>query len=293
MREKEAKTVLTPQNGMNIYRGCTVGCICCDPRSKCYRFAGDFEDVEVKINGPALLEKSLNSKRRRCMIGVGSMSDPYQPVEKELQLMRKCLHHIHYYGFGLAVETRSDLILRDLDYLKNISEKAKCVCIMPLNTAEEALSAILEPSAASVRSRVETLKTLKAAGVTTIVSMGPFLPFINDSKETIQEVLKLVEEIMPFGVLCKFIGCKLRDGSREYFYEMLDKHFPGMSKRYDEAFGKEFDCISENNQELMPMIRSFLTERGIQFDQERLRTFMKGFEDKLTGEQLSLEEIIA
>ncbi|MBQ7506797.1 MAG: radical SAM protein [Lachnospiraceae bacterium] len=288
MREKEAKTVLTPQNGMNIYRGCTVGCMCCDPRSKCYRFEGEFTDVEVKINGPALLEKSLKSKRRHCMIGVGSMSDPYQPLEKELGLMRKALAHIHYYGFGVAIETRSDLVLRDLDYLKSINEKAKCVVIMPINTAEEALSAILEPSAASVKARVEALLALREAGITTIVSMAPFLPFINDTRENVEAVLGLVEKVRPYGVLCKFIGCNLRDGSREYFYQKLDENFPGMRERYEAAFGKSYDLVSENNKELMERIRTFLTERQILSDQERLRTYLKGFEDKLAGVQIEM-----
>ena len=289
MREKEAKTVLSPQNGMNIYRGCTVGCMYCDARSKCYRFEGEFTDVEVKINAPELLEKSLKSKRRHCMVGVGSMSDPYQPAEKEYRLMRKCLEHIYYYGFGVAIETRSDLILRDLDFLKSINEKAKCVVVMPLNTTDEALSTILEPSGASVKRRVEALNTFREAGITTMVSMGPFLPFINDTRENIREVLNLIEKVQPYGVLLKNIGCNLREGSREHFYASLDAHFPGLSDQYRATYGKAFDVISEHHEELLPEIRAFLMQRNIIFDQERFHTYLKGFEDKLAGEQLELQ----
>ena len=289
MREKEAKTVLTPQNGMNIYRGCTVGCMYCDARSKCYRFEGEFRDVEVKVNGPELLEKSLKSKRRHCMIGAGSLSDPYQPVEKDLGLMRKCLEHINYYGFGVSIETRCDLVLRDLDYLRSINEKAKCVVVMPINTANEALSAILEPLASPVARRVEVLKILAEEGITTIVSMEPFLPFINDSEENVEEVLSLIEKVKPYGVLLKAVGCRLREGSREHFYTGLDSHFPGLSEKYEKTFGTKVEVISEKNEEHLSKIRSFFKERGILFDQDRLHTFLKGFEDKLSGEQLSLK----
>lgn len=79
---------------MNIYRGCSHGCIYCDSRSVCYGFTYDFEDIEVKINAPILPEKALKSKRNKCMIGTGSMCDPYLHIEEELKLTRKCLELI-------------------------------------------------------------------------------------------------------------------------------------------------------------------------------------------------------
>ena len=115
MHEVEAKGILSAQNGMNIYRGCSHGCIYCDARSTCYQMDHPFEDIEVKINAPMLLEQALRKKRKRCMIGTGAMSDPYLHLEKKLGLTRRCIELIDAYGFGLTIQTKSDLILRDLD----------------------------------------------------------------------------------------------------------------------------------------------------------------------------------
>ena len=126
----DAKGILTGAGGrygMNVYRGCTHGCIYCDSRSRCYQFTHPFEDIEVKQNAPELLEKALRSKRKKCMIGTGSMSDPYMHCEEQLRLTRKCLEIILKYGFGAAVQTKSDRILQDIDLLDEINRSAKCV----------------------------------------------------------------------------------------------------------------------------------------------------------------------
>lgn len=143
MYEVQVKSILSPQNGMNLYRGCSNGCIYCDARSACYQMQHAFEDIEVKKNAAELLEKSLRAKRKRCMIGTGAMSDPYLHLEKELLHTRRCLELIDEYGFGLAIQTKSDLILRDLDLLKSIHKKAKCVVQMTLTTYDEIVRGIL------------------------------------------------------------------------------------------------------------------------------------------------------
>ena len=142
----DAKGILSAQNGINLYRGCTHGCIYCDSRSRCYQINHAFEDIEVKQNAPQLLEKALRSKRKKCMIGTGSMCDPYMHCEEQLGLTRRCLEIIDRYGFGLAIQTKSDRILRDLDLLKSINEKSKCVVQMTLTTYDEELCKILEPN---------------------------------------------------------------------------------------------------------------------------------------------------
>ena len=146
----EAKGILSSGNGMNLYRGCTHGCIYCDSRSKCYGFNHAFEDIEVKGNAPELLEKALRSKRKKCMIGTGAMCDPYMHCEEELELTRKCLEVIERYGYGVAIQTKSDRILRDLELLKRIHEKAKCVVQMTLTTYDETLCRIVEPNVLSL-----------------------------------------------------------------------------------------------------------------------------------------------
>ena len=131
MHEVMAKKILSPNNGMNLYRGCLHGCIYCDSRSTCYNMEHAFEDIEVKVNAPELLEDALRRKRKRCMIGTGAMCDPYMQLEKDLELTRRCLEIIDKYEFGLSIQTKSDLILRDLDLLKSINKKTKCVVQMP------------------------------------------------------------------------------------------------------------------------------------------------------------------
>lgn len=156
----DAKGILTGRNGrygMNIYRGCTHGCIYCDSRSRCYQFTHPFEDVEVKRNAPELLERVLKSKKKRCMIGTGAMSDPYMHCEEELRLTRKCLEIIWKYGFGAAVQTKSDRILQDIDLLDEINRSAKCVVQMTLTTYEDELCRIVEPNVCNTRRRIEVL----------------------------------------------------------------------------------------------------------------------------------------
>lgn len=146
MHSVRVKTILSAKNGMNLYRGCSHGCIYCDSRSDCYQMSHDFEDIEVKENALELLEIALRSKRKKCMIGTGSMSDPHMPLEKTLGNVRKTLELVERYGFGFTVITKSDLILRDLDLLKRINEKTKCVVQMTLTTFDEDLCRKLEPN---------------------------------------------------------------------------------------------------------------------------------------------------
>ena len=168
----DAKTILSGSGGyygMNIYRGCTHGCIYCDSRSKCYQFTHPFEDIEVKRNAPELLDKALRAKRKRCMIGTGAMSDPYMHCEEKLQLTRECLKIILRNGFGAAVQTKSDLILRDIDLLDEINRSAKCVVQITLTTYDDSLCKILEPNVCNTKRRIEVLKMMRERGIPTIV----------------------------------------------------------------------------------------------------------------------------
>ena len=168
----DAKGILSAHNGMNVYRGCTHGCIYCDSRSKCYQINHPFEDIEVKQNAPELLERALRFKRKKCMIGTGAMCDPYMHCEEELRLTRRCLEIIDHYGFGLAIQTKSDRILRDLDLLKHINEQSKCVVQMTLTTYDEDLCKILEPNVCTTARRVEVLEIMRDNGIPTVVWMA-------------------------------------------------------------------------------------------------------------------------
>jgi DNA repair photolyase len=262
----DAKGILSAQNGMNIYRGCTHGCIYCDSRSKCYGIQHPFEDVEVKQNAPELLEKALRSKRKKCMIGTGSMCDPYMHCEEQLQLTRRCLEIIDTYEFGLAVQTKSDRILRDMDILKSINQKAKCVVQMTLTTYDEQLCKILEPHVSTTKQRFKALERFRDEGIPTVVWLSPILPYINDTKENLEGILDYCIRAKVRGILCFGMGVTLREGDREYYYAALDKHFPGLKERYQRKFGYAYQVNSEHNDELMAIFHETCEKYGIIHD---------------------------
>ena len=185
----EYKTILSSTNGMNLYRGCTHGCIYCDSRSKCYQFNHVFEDIEVKRDAIRILEEQLKKKRSPCMLGTGSMCDPYIPLEEELQLTRQALELAERYGFGFTLITKSARVLRDIDLLRRVNEKTKAVVQMTLTTYDEALCKKLEPHVSTTRERFEALCALRDAGIPTVVWLCPILPFINDTEENLRGIL--------------------------------------------------------------------------------------------------------
>ena len=223
MHYVNAKSILSAKNGMNLYRGCSHGCIYCDSRSKCYHMEHDFEDIEIKENAIELLENALKRKRKKCMLGTGSMTDPYIPLESKIGNVRKALALANQYGFGFTLITKSDRILRDLDLLKSINDKTKCVVQMTLTTYDEDLCRKIEPNVSTTRERFEALKKLNEAGIPTIVWLCPILPFINDTEENITGILEYCIEAKVYGVICFGMGLTLREGNREYFYNQLDR----------------------------------------------------------------------
>lgn len=282
----EAKGILSAQNGMNLYRGCTHGCIYCDSRSKCYQFTHPFEDIEVKENAPRLLEKALRSRRKKCMIGTGAMCDPYMHCEEELGLTRRCLVIIDRYGFGVAVQTKSDRILRDLDLLKSINEKAKCVVQMTLTTYNENLCRILEPNVSTTAERVRALEIFRDNGIPTVVWLSPILPFINDTRENIEGILGCCVRAKVHGILCFGMGMTLRQGDREYYYAALDRHFPGLKERYRRRYGQAYEIPSDRNRELMELFYRICGEHGILCHVEDCFAYLHEFPERY--EQLTL-----
>lgn len=284
----QAKGILSAHNGMNIYRGCTHGCIYCDSRSKCYGFTHDFEDIEVKENAVELLEHSLRHKRKKCMIGTGAMCDPYMHCEEKLQMTRKCLEVIDRYGFGVALQTKSDRVLRDLDLFKSINEKSKCVVQMTLTTYDEALCKILEPNVCTTKRRVEVLKVLRDNGIPTVVWLCPILPFINDTKENIEGVLDYCGEAGVYGIINFGMGVTLRDGDREYFYDALDKHFPGMKAKYHQKYGYAYEIPSDNQDELMRIFYEKCKAYGMVCSNREMFRYLSAFPENKGWEQMEL-----
>ena len=291
MHFTDAKGILTGGKGsygMNIYRGCTHGCIYCDSRSKCYQFTHAFEDIEVKQNAPELLEQALRSKRRKAVIGTGSMSDPYMHCEEQLGLTRKCLEVISRYGFGVAVQTKSDRILRDIDLLEEINRKAKCVVQVTLTTWDDKLCSMIEPNVCNTKRRVEVLEAMRERNIPTVVWLAPILPFINDTEENIRAILEACARTQVKGIICFGMGLTLREGDREYFYAALDRHFPGLKEKYIRTYGGAYEVPSPHSARLTDLFRTFCREHGILYRPEECFAYMHAFPERF--EQMTFLE---
>lgn len=286
----QAKGILSNKNGMNIYRGCSHGCIYCDSRSKCYGFTHEFEDIEVKSNILELLEKSLKSKRKRCMIGTGSMCDPYLHAEEELKLTRGCLELIDKYEYGVAIQTKSARILRDMDLLQSINRKTKAVVQITLTTYDDSLCEIIEPDVSTTKERFEALKEFKRAGIPTMVWFSPILPFINDTEENVRGILNYCVEAGVKGIIWFGMGVTMRDGNREYFYQQLDKHFPGLKEQYIRAYGNAYELVSPNYKELSAIFYKVCNENGIMCNPDDCFRYLHEFPESY--EQLSFLDSI-
>lgn len=287
MHEVNVKGILSAKNGMNIYRGCLHGCIYCDSRSLCYQMNHKFEDIEVKANAVGLLENTLRRKRNKCMIGTGAMSDPYMPIEEKLGNMRKCLEVIERYGFGVTMITKSTKVLRDLDLLKKINEKSKCIVQMTLTTYDEDLCRIVEPNVETTYERFRALEILRDNGIPTVVWLCPILPFINDTEENIRGILDYCVRAKVKGIINFDMGVTLRDGNREYFYKKLDEHFPGLKEKYIRMYGNSYQLSSPNSRQLNMIYKSECIKNGIMCDVNECFEYLNKYEDKYSGEQIS------
>lgn len=287
MHYVKAKGILSARNGMNLYRGCFHGCIYCDSRSRCYQMSHDFEDIEIKENAIELLEASLRSKRKKCMIGTGSMTDPYIPLEMKLEHVRKSLELIYEYGFGFTAITKSNRILRDIDLLKKINDRTKCVVQMTLTTYDEDLCQKLEPNVSTTKERFEVLMELYKVGIPTVVWLSPILPFINDTKENISGILDYCIEAKVYGIICFGMGLTLREGNREYFYKQLDYLFPHLKEKYIQTYGNQYVIDSPNSKELMKLFHETCGQNGIVHNNEQIFQYLNTFEEKGQGVQLS------
>ena len=281
-----AKGILSARNGMNLYRGCQHGCIYCDARSRCYQMNHAFEDIEVKQNALQLLEAALKSKRKPCMIGTGAMSDPYIPLENSLQMTRKSLEIIEKHGFGVAIQTKSAAILRDLELLKRIHSRAKAVVQMTLTTCDEDLCRKIEPNVSTTAQRVAALQRFRDEGIPTVVWLCPILPFLNDTPENIRGILDYCMEAGVKGIIHFGMGLTLREGNREYFYAQLDRHFPGLKERYIRTYGNAYELPSPKHKELEKLFHDTCEAYGIWHDNGTIFRYMSRLDEKT--DQLSL-----
>jgi DNA repair photolyase len=263
---------------MNLYRGCQHQCIYCDSRSACYQIE-DFADVLVKVNAIELLEKELAGKRQKGIIGTGAMSDPYIPLERQYGLTGRALAVIARRRFPVHIVTKSDLVLKDLDTLREIN-KVQASVSFTITTADDALARKLEPGAPSPSQRFRAMEALTATGIHTGVTMMPILPFIEDDEENIRQIVSRAAACGAKYVIPWF-AVTLRDRQRVYFYAQLDRLFPGMRERYEQTFGERYECRTRNADRLEGIFQGLCR----QYD---LATRVKSWEPEEVRKQLSL-----
>ena len=246
---------------MNLYRGCSHGCIYCDSRSSCYHI--DNFDVPVcKKNALAILENELSKKRNKGVIGIGSMSDTYNPKELNYEQTRGALKLILKYNFGVSIDTKSDLILRDLDILKEINSKNNVIIKFTITTPNDELSKIIEPHVCVSSKRFKAIKSLTDNGIFTGIMMNPVLPFITDKEEDIKKIVKLAND-SGAKFIHTYMGMTLRDNQRDYYYEQLDKHFNGLKDKYIKYYKDRYNCPVLNYKKLYKIFTDECDKYGI------------------------------
>ena len=229
---------------MNIYRGCSHGCIYCDSRSDCYRDP-DFDTVKVKKDALRIIRDDLRRKVKPGVVATGAMSDPYNPLEAELKITRNALELLNAYGFGIAIDTKSPLVVRDIDILKDIAEHSPVLVKVTITTADDALSRRIEPHVAPSSARFAALHRLADAGIFCGVLLMPLLPYLTDTEENIREIVRRASESGARFVYPSF-GVTMRDGQREYFCTRLEEIRPGLGTKYLSRFGTRYHCPSPN-----------------------------------------------
>jgi DNA repair photolyase len=289
VREIQAKVLLShikqpdPWFGlkynMNLYRGCQHRCIYCDSRSECYGVDHFDSEIHVKANAIERLRDELSRKRVKGLIGTGSMNDPYMPLERTRMLTGAALEVIAEFGFPVHVLTKSDLVLRDVARFQAIQRRTRAVVSFTITTADDDLAARIEPYAPRPSARFEALRKLAAAGIETGVMLMPVLPFIEDSEENVTAVVERAVDSGAHHVVA-FFGLTMRDRQRAYFYAQLDRHFPGLRRRYERTYGDRYGCDSPGAENLYALFESLKTRHGFA---DRVRPYQA-----VEAEQLSL-----
>ena len=269
---------------MNLYRGCSHGCIYCDSRSECYHI-DNFDIVKGKENMLHILESELSKKRLKGVVGIGAMSDTYNPMEIKYQQTRGALELISKYGFGVSIDTKSDLILRDIDLLKEINLKNNVIIKFTITTPDDNLSKIIEPNVCVSSKRLEAIKLLNDNGIFAGIMMNPVLPFITDKEE---DIIKLVRLASEYGAkfIHTYMGMTLRENQRAYYFDKLDENFPGLKDKYIKNYGNKYSCLALNYKKLYKVFTDECDRYGILY---KMDDIIKAYKKKMQNdEQITL-----
>ncbi|MBE5797207.1 MAG: radical SAM protein [Clostridiales bacterium] len=246
---------------MNLYRGCSHGCIYCDSRSLCYRIE-NFSTVRPKAEALTLLERELAGKRTTGVITMGAMSDPYNPLEEELRLTQGALRLMLRHGFGAAFTTKSALCARDAQLLREISRRAPVCARLTVTCADDELCRKIEPHVSPSSERFAALRTLSEAGVFAGVWLNPVLPCITDTEENIRRIVQQTAEAGGRFVVC-FFGMTLRTGNREYYFDALQRLFPGVREYYLREYGNAYEIPARDPDRLYAAFRDECSRQGL------------------------------
>ncbi len=264
---------------MNIYKGCNHGCIYCDSRSECYHVE-NFDQVRAKKNALELIYGDIKSKRKKGVVGTGAMSDPYNPFEKELELTRGALKIINQFGFGASIATKSSLVTRDIDILKEIQGHSPVLIKVTVTCCEDELAEKVESNAPSSSERFAAVKRLSDSGIFAGILMMPILPFIEDNEDNILGIVKKASE-SGARFIYPGMGVTLRMNQRDWFYEKLDVLFPKKKEQYIRQFGETYDCHSPRAKELYDIFAVECRRNGILYKMEDIiAAYKKGYYDR-------------
>ncbi len=263
---------------MNIYKGCNHGCIYCDSRSNCYQI-DDFDQVKVKENALQTIRDDLRRKVKKGVIGTGSMSDPYNPLESELKLTRHALELVNAFGFGIAIATKSPLVTRDIDILKDIKEHSPVIVKMTVTCADDQLCKIIEPNVAPSSHRFQAINNLSQNGIYCGLLLMPLLPFLNDNEQNVLSIVRLAKESGAKFIYPGF-GVTLRDRQRDYLYEMFEKEFKGYKEKYIKHFGNRYNCFTSKAKSLYSSFANECEKLGITYNMKEItRYYRRGYEN--------------
>ena len=257
---------------MNIYRGCQHDCIYCDSRSDCYQIE-NFNDLTVKMNAAQLLEETLSKRKKKVTIGTGSMSDPYIPAEKHIKLTEKILKIILKYKYPFHIITKSDLILRDIELLKEIQKTFLSVCFT-ITTCNDELAQKIEPKAPLPSKRLKALQLLSEEGIYSGILFQPVLPFLLDNEENITDLIYNVA-VCGGKFIIPWFAVTMRQGQKEYFLNRLDIINPGLKRKYLETYNNQYICNSLRNNELYKFFEKKCKQYKIHYKMQDINNYNK------------------
>ena len=270
---------------MNIYKGCCHGCIYCDSRSECYGIK-DFDVVRAKKDSTNIIRRELKKKRKKGVIGTGSMSDPYNNFEEELQLTREALRAVDKYGFGIGIATKSSLVTRDIYIFKSIQRHSPVLIKITITTFDDKLCRKIEPNVCVSSQRFEAIKKLSDNGIYVGILLMPVLPFINDTKDNIKKIVRKAYECGARFIFAYGMGMSLRSNQREYYYEKLIQNFPkeNLVERYMNTYKNNYECPSPNAKKLYNVFVKECEKYGIKY---KMKDIIEDYKKKYTDSQLS------